>query len=229
MENEEILPHTCPSMAGLVFQLAGDDDLVDIEEFLLIHFFPVEPLGSLVKVDVQIEVRPWLARFVANVVSERRSIIVRDVSTSPNQLVAVRLNSLEIKGESHDGLPVNAIEHPRMVIVADILHRLCENFDLYELYGVDRVFHLVMVAVSEQYGRRGIAGRLLDLSVRVARRDGVRVVIMKAASVFAAKLAARASFQMLHEILYNEFDYNATKPFANSGVHQRIQLMVLHM
>ncbi len=99
MENEEILPHTCPSMAGLVFQLAGDDDLVDIEEFLLIHFFPVEPLGSLVKVDVQIEVRPWLARFVANVVSERRSIIVRDVSTSPNQLVAVRLNSLEIKGE----------------------------------------------------------------------------------------------------------------------------------
>ena len=61
-----------------------------------------------------------------------------DYLSEPKSIFVLPLNS-------HDGLPVNAIEHPRMVIVADILHRLCENFDLYELYGVDRVFHLTRV------------------------------------------------------------------------------------
>lgn len=178
---------------------------------------------EILEMDCEKEVRPWLPQFVSSVVASGWSIIVRD---NEGQLAAVRLNLLELK-DSNIGMHelVDATNQPKMTIVLELLNQLSSSFNFYTMHNVDQVLHLVMVAVSEQFGRRGIASRLAQLSLRRARKEGIRVVVVEGANMFAAKLLLKNGFELVNQILYNDFEYKNSKPLTTTGIHQRIVLL----
>ena len=153
------LPLTSDTQPGLVFHSAELSDLDEICEFLLIHFFPEVPIAKVVNMDVDKEVRPWVRKFVGAIVSDSNSIIVRDAQHN-NRLAAVRLNIVEQKGVDNEKFHLthycNCVDHPLMWMNGAFLDQLAQGVDCYEMFGVDKIFYLVLVSVSNEYGRRGL-------------------------------------------------------------------------
>jgi hypothetical protein len=51
------------------------------------------------------------------------------------------------------------------------------------------------------------------------------VVVVEGANMFAAKLLLKNGFELVNQILYNDFEYKNSKPLTTTGIHQRIVLL----
>ena len=225
------LPLTSDTQPGLVFHSAELSDLDEICEFLLIHFFPEVPIAKVVNMDVDKEVRPWVRKFVGAIVSDSNSIIVRDAQHN-NRLAAVRLNIVEQKGVDNEKFHLthycNCVDHPLMWMNGAFLDQLAQGVDCYEMFWVDKIFYLVLVSVSNEYGRRGLAAKLVELSIDMAKQKGLHVSTASAVNEFAAKALGAAGFKSIKQLAYSDFEFNGSRPLVNSGVHQIGRLMALN-
>ena len=92
-------------------------DAEEVTEFLLKHFFPQVPIGKVVDMDVEAEVRPWLGLFVRSALSSQVCVAVRDARRG-NCLAAVGINCIEHRDSSQDIATldtfVDSHHHPKM-------------------------------------------------------------------------------------------------------------------
>jgi ribosomal protein S18 acetylase RimI-like enzyme len=219
-----------PSTPELEFAIIQEDEEVEVEEvsmFLLQHFFTQEPLGQALKLDVNREVSPWLARVVSHVVQKKISLVVRNHET--RQIVAVCLNDVEREEkDSGDVTMLTEVQpevHPNMYIIVSLLTSLIENQHLFDRY--KEIVNLQMLCVSPQYGGRGIAGKLIELTENITREKGIKLIISEATSDFSARALAKAGFFVENTVEYSTFLKDRTKPFHNiSGPHKCASLMI---
>lgn len=219
------------------FALTTDDDLqwttvrqeekVEVSEFLLDHFFPQVPIGKIVNMDVNREIRPWLADFIETVLAASpASIAVR--TRKDGRLVALAVNIIErLGGEPSPDITqfVDPVQHPLMHMNMAFLEELSIFPD--DCPAASQMMNVFMVAVAPQYGKRGLASKLIQLSVVLAGRLGIEMVVSQAVNYYAIRALEKCGFRSVKQVLYGDFVYEGTTPLANNGVHQKAELMVL--
>jgi len=232
---ELCLPRAISSSSGLMFDVIGIEHLDEVVDFLMKYFFPVVPIGHIVNMDVEMEVRPWIRDFISAILNEGHTLSIRDPSER-NQLAAICVNQLEIQTTTPlVGVQIlNSIDHeknPLMLMNATFLEALGGDVDFFAKYSVERVMDLTMMAVNPRYASQGLATRLVELTVARARRQlNVTVWKTEAVSEYAARALFKSGFQTIHEIPYDQFSYNGSKPLAplaQSTHHKKGRLMVL--
>ena len=94
--------------------------------------------------------------------------------------------------------------------------------DLFKFYETDRILHCCIISVSDEYGRRGLAAKLIQASTDLAAANGAGAVKAEAVSEFAARAIAKLGFSVVKSIDYASFEINGTKPLASVPelVHQ---------
>lgn len=222
---------TCKPVGGLAFSIAGPEEANDIFEFLMKNFFPVVPIGQIVEMDVDLEVRPWAQSFVRATVEQGHTLVVRDTSAQ-NQIVAVCL----VQVEDNKSVPntildlVDPEKHPLMLMNAVFLDTLADGVDFFTMYGVDRIMDITIIAVGNLYASRGLAFQLVQLTVDRAKTEmGIRIFKTEAVSEYAARALRKAGFSTIKEIPYEDFEYRGTRPLAplaQQTAHKKGQLMV---
>ncbi len=226
----EVLPFTCESMPGLVFQVAQVTESEEIFEFLMSHFFPEVPTFKLVNMDAEKEVRPLASKYVQVLVANLNTITVRD-TLNGNRLAGVSLNAVD-HGHEADEFNivkyVDPIKYPLFWKSMEFLNQLAQGVDCHEMFGVDKIFYLVLVSVNNEYGRRGIAAKLVELSIEMAKQKGLHVSTASAVNEFAAKALGAAGFKSIKQLAYSDFEFNGSRPLVNSGVHQIGRLMAMN-
>jgi len=55
---------------GLHFSTIQSEEVEEVTQFLLEHFFTEEPLGKSLKVDPSLEIEPWLGRMIQHQIKE---------------------------------------------------------------------------------------------------------------------------------------------------------------
>ena len=221
---------------NLVFDSIGMDHLDEVVEFLMKHFFPTVPIGNIVDMDVEVEVRPWVHRFIGGVLQQGQSLGIRDASAR-NQLAAVCLVQLEVKSAALDSGPslmdcVDPQKHPLMLMNVVFLEALAGDVDFFHRYGVERVIDITMLAVNPSYASRGLATQLIQLTVsRGQCQHDVSVFKTEAVSEYAARAHFKVEFQAIHQIHYGDFVYDGGKPLAAlvESDHKVGRLMVLSL
>jgi len=218
---------------NLVFDTIGMEHLDEVVEFLMKYFFPTVPIGNIVDMDVEVEVRPWVHRFIGGVLKQDQTLCIRDASNQ-NQLAAVCLVQLEVKSATDSGPSlmdcVDREEHPLMLMNVVFLEALANDVDFFQQYGVERVLDITMLAVNPAYASRGLATQLIQSAVSRARCQlDVSVFKTEAVSEYAARAHFKAGFQTIHQIQYDHFVYEGDKPLAAlvETDHKIGRLMVL--
>lgn len=189
----------------LKIDLVHSTALKEISEFLRHHFFETSPNRYLVNHNPTNEI--GLTTFISQCLQSSVSLAVRD---SNDRLVAVRLNSMEKFAEEHPSLSL-----PKNELTTTLLTSLAKDIDLFTIYKTNKVFHLEMMAVDEQYSGLGLGSMLVKLSLELAEKHGAGAVGVCAVSEAAAKVAARNGLETLRTIDYSTFELNGEKPLAN--------------
>ena len=208
----------------LEFIIVRQEEKIEVSEFLLEHFFPEVPIGKIVNMDVNREVRPWLADFIESVLASSTSIAIR--KRDDGQLVALAVNMIERPGAPDITQFVNPVQHPLMYMNMAFL----EDLSVFpnDCPASSEMFNVFMISVSPKYSKRGLASKLIQLSVQLAGQLGIRMVISQAVNYYAIKALEKCGFRSVKQLSYNEFVYCETTPLANNGIHQKAELMVLH-
>jgi len=216
---------------GLKASLMGIEDVMDVTEFLLDYFFSEEPLGKALGLDVEAEVRPWLAEVVRHQVQENTSIVIRS-SASDNQLVAVCLNDVERNiddaGDVTISTSVNEKYHPAMWKITRLLMDLVKDVDLFDRFHINAYVLLEILCVHPRYAGRGLAGKMIDITGRIARESGHSLIISEATSGYSSSAFLKAGYTIENSIDYADYSLDGiSKPFASrTGVHTGARLMI---
>ena len=107
------------------------------------------------------------------------------------------------------------LDYPRRFLFS-ILQALTSDHDLFTLYNTDKVFEIAVVAVSSDYGRKGLATKLMEFSIQIAIEIGAGVVKVEAISEHSAQIASKLDFTVLKSIDYATFEYDGIKPLAGN-------------
>jgi len=219
---------------GLEQKLMSIEDVTDVTEFLLDHFFTEEPLGKSINLDVGAEVRPWLAAVVAHQVHENISIVIRNCDSG--QLVGVCLNDVEHAvddAQDHVSIFSSVDEqlHPAMWKITQLLRDLVKDVDLFARFRVDTYVLLQILCVHPHYAGRGLARKMIDATLTLARDAGHALVVSEATSRYSAAAFIKAGFSVENTIEYADYSLDRVEhPFArNTGVHTNARLMIKHL
>ena len=224
----------------LIVDTAKWDEFEEILQFLVTHFLETSPNTHLLSWDIPVsedtvldptqdEGHKMVVDVVRNVLeccleSGPYTLTIRDQSDG-NRLAAVRLNELEKYSTERNG---GSQDPPDWLLFA-ILKEMMQ-VSLFSLYQTDFVFHMCIVAVSEEYARRGLATKLNEVSVHLAIQSGAGVMKAEAISEYAIRGLAKFGFAPIKTIDYATYQYKGVKPLAGNqellAEHPVARLMV---
>ena len=225
-----LISATFDDFVGFEFSTIQDCDLETVVDFLLQHFFSEEPLGKMLQLDPEIEVKPWFSRMVEHQIKERVSIVVRD--SCNGNIAAVCLNDVERKLIDPEDVTlfssVKKDQHATMWKIIRLLEDLVQDVDLFDAYNVDAFVVLQILSVSDRYTGRGLAKKLIQLTESVAKQLQYSLIMSEATSDFSGRAFHKAGFVSRKSISYQSYSLDGIRPFCNNGVHQKAELMVKH-
>lgn len=206
----------------LAIDIAKIEEAEEICLFLVQHFFSVSPKVHLFSWDeenpedeqVQKQNQQLILSYLLDCLnSGPYSLTVRD-QTADDRLIAVLINRIE-KRPSLQAEDTNQIKLPDRLFFA-FTGALKQSVDLYDLYQTDLLIHFCMVSVDEQYGRRGLATKLIELAIPLASQCGAGAIKAEALSDYAARGFAKLGFTTHKTIDYASFEYKGVKPLLEN-------------
>ena len=231
-------PHEVDLLSGLEFRTIRAADVEEVCDFLIKHFFPVEPMGTVLGLDAEKEVRPWLKELVDHQIREGVSYIVRNLSD--REVAAVCINDVERKVEPDDEEDVNMMtclnqrpeRNPCMLKIGAALGALMDGHDIYSETQLDAVVSLQFLSVNPKFGRRGVAKALVGLVENRCKALGYSLIYSEATSEFSARAFQQCGYYSIDSLNYADFVMPETgeKPFETmTGTHNCVRLMMKHL
>ena len=219
----------------LIAHIARPDEAEEIFEFLLHHFFPLAPIRQLALYDESEEAkRPeWIEDIVGDCVKTPHSLLVRDEQRHQH-IVAVainefqRYNSTDVNpSEPYASKSSNPAQIPVGRLHKAVLEYINRDVNVFDIYKTDLKMELSILAVDGLYARKGLATKLVELSLGIARAEGAGAVWTEALSEYTAKVTSKFGFDILRTVNYYEFKFNGDFPLANIPGHSVGHLMAL--
>lgn len=95
-----------------------------------------------------------------------------------------------------------------------MLESLKDGYDLFKLYGTDKVLHLCGVAVHPSLGRQGLASELYSLSIDLAASSGAGAIAVVCASKYTIRALTKFGLITHSKIDYASYEYQGVRPLA---------------
>lgn len=206
----DIFPRTLTVTNGscVTIDLAKQEDLDEITEFVRQHYFSPSPMCYFMATfedDVKIK------DFVAGYLNFPINLTARD---SNGKLLAVVLNELLLPSSQHvDGNML--FKQDEKALVMSIVESLEENLDMFEKFNTDKLFSLTLLSVDQSYGRLGLGNTLVAMSVEVAQFYDAGAAYITPFNSYVAKIAAKQGFETIKSIDYATYELDGKYPLAD--------------
>lgn len=95
------------------------------------------------------------------------------------------------------------------------MEALSKDVDIFTKYQTDRIVRLLILSVHPQYGRQGIATKLIRLSQDLAQSHGAGALEIEALNKFAARAASACGLETISTVDYASLEMDGKKPLAS--------------
>ena len=146
------------------------------------------------------------------------------VSDTTGQIVAVRVSNIGRKGHNLvDPENVKPEGLRKIFGLLGVLYSLC---DVYEHYNVDEYFGFVALGVHKDYRRKGIGLKIQKAAVNMVKNFELGPIVLKGegTSNFSKKIYEKLEFDILAEVIYEDYKENGEVVFRNMGDDKSIKL-----
>ena len=142
-----------------------------------------------------------------NMIRKSLSLAVRH----SGELVAVVLNRMETLTDKEFPQDDSSEES----LIGSFFTELSEGVDLFSEFKTDNIFYLYILSVREDFGRLGLAKKLIQLTIELASTTNAGAIQVEATSEYSAKPMAQLGFRTFKEIDYAKFEYRGKRPLEN--------------
>jgi len=197
----------------LTIDIAQPDMAEEIMEFNKLHLNHVSPNSDILKNETlspeeEKKRNQYWIEIIRGTLASSCSMVAREHDTG--KLVAVIYNKMQHSSTKH---PWEHPDFPKNLLTA-ILRALSDHKDLFDLYKTDKVLDTRVVAVSPEFGRKGLATKLMELSIQLAVQKEAGAIQVQAVSEHIARAAAKLGYTTLTSVDYASFEYDGIKPLS---------------
>lgn len=209
----------------LIFDLVRPRDVKEVEAFIVDDYFGQLPLTAITGMNVEGEIQPWIGKYLGHVIEKNVSILVRD-SSRDNRIVATAINNIQYKDAARDEMTMASFADAAARPCWTAICQLIDDLNRHVEFDQDPVLAFNFVGVAQDYGHRGLAKKLTDVAVRVAKGRNIKAVKNEVVNEYLANAMFEAGFVVAKQIGYQFYTRNGTKPFVTDSIHDKIRLMV---
>ena len=156
----------------------------------------------------------------ALMIQQGLSLITVDDKTG--QVIGVRLS---VPADRYQGTSHKKTYSAKVMDLFNLFEFANNSVDVYEKYDVDKILEFKALSVHPNYRRFGIATKLVQKSIELARSRGFEVVKVKATGKYSQKLFNNLDFDLLFEKSYRDYNDDGEVVFKNMGIHTGFQLL----
>ncbi len=125
-----------------------------------------------------------------------------------------------------DGIDALDLDSEPVIALIDELESVFSN--AYDIQA-EKFLHIFMIAVRDDFSRRGIAQSLLVSCLKQAENSGYRIAFAEATNSSSQSLFSKAGFVGIHSIGYEDFELNGQRPFLDIKDEGACALMELDL
>ncbi|XP_076033701.1 arylalkylamine N-acetyltransferase-like 2 [Oratosquilla oratoria] len=212
-------------MADLCYEVTKLEDCDELADFLGRSFFTREPTTVGLHLTSE-DHRNWVNVAIKTWATCGASYLCRDKANG-NKIVGCRLSKFVSRD---DGLTFGGHDtqgNEKLDIFFHILCELeaCQNF--FETENVDKIMEFVAVGVDENYGGKGIATKLIQLSMQKGKELGAQLVTVQATNFISQKIFINLGFEVKYVLDYATYEFKGKKVFDTKAQGKSVCSKVL--
>lgn len=211
----------------LVYSLARPDEVDEVFELALQHFFAAQPLRQIHFFDEKDETkRPiWRLETLRRCFAPPTlSIVVREKTTG--DLVAFMVNEVEERSAtSNIVIPNNHDDRSTGWLARALGAELNRGVDLFDRYGTDKIVHNQFSAVRPDYANRKVFIKMSSLTRWLGFKKGAGAI---KGEVFTNYIPKDTPYEVIKSVDFSSFQLpNGVRPLADAdlGVHRTARLL----
>ena len=199
---------------SLIIATVEENRYGECTDFLFKEFFPRESLAMSSGLDKEPDfkfgeqMKEWL----------REDISFIAIDSSTDQIVGICLNYILEKRQSNSSpTDESSSVGPTLNRIFSFLSHLEEGYDAYEQLGAQRGMELLFLCVKEGYGGRGIARKLTENAIELARTKQLEFIQSNPTTGATRHLFEVLGFETISEMKLVDFTINGKPgfPFAS--------------
>jgi len=175
----------------LTFTIVGKERYGDVVDFVYKDFFSRETLAQCIGLDLKpiskfnLDINNWLSHGVSLVAIDPRT----------DQIVGICVNYIM----ADDDEPIET-ESRKLERIFKFLGHLEEDYNVHERLGVQRGMELLFLGVKEEYCGRGIARKLAEKAIELARSQGIEFIVTNPTAAATCHLFHSLGFETIREM-----------------------------
>ena len=194
---------------GFQYMIIREDRHDDMTDICMRHFFPDEVVARAVGLIVDDELR----MFMLGAIKQNLSIAL--VSCQTQEIIGGRVITTANRDDNDD---FDFKSKPTQLGI-DVMAELDRRCNVFDHYTVNDIFNFFGLVVHRDYRRMGIGEKLMRAAVFFIQNLGLREVIIKgtASSNISQRLYEKVGFEMLSEMIYDEYRFEGVQILSNTG------------
>ena len=96
----------------------------------------------------------------------------------------------------------------------DFIFRLRSKVNIFEKYGIDKILQANQLSVHPKYGHKGMATKVMQSSLDVAKENGIPLVAATTASMYVDRSLQKLNIDVIAELRYDSYRYKGEVIFT---------------
>lgn len=197
---------------GYAVEIVEENRYQDVIDFIYSDFYPRERLQSAAGLSPGTYFN--LVAEIMDYMKQGITLIATDPATN-NQVIGIAVNTILLEMDAYD----SPTTHRGQRAIMTYLQELQVGHDLFQQFQYEKGVEIYYLGVKEEFGRRGIARRLTEETIRLSRQRNADFVQSFPTSPGTLHLFEQLGFETLSEMkLVDHFlDGQPGFPFAQSA------------
>lgn len=161
------------------------------------NVFRTGPISMLLS-DRTLEKMTFIEPWTVACLKSKISLIARN---SAGSVIGVRMTDLSTV-EKPFHTPPEVFQSDAMGAILDELNK---GVDIFEMYKTQRAFRFVYLGVHQDYRNQGLAEKMFEISIELAKMNGADVIVVVGVHKYATRSAVNSGFRIVKTVSVSDF------------------------
>ncbi|CAF1505421.1 unnamed protein product [Rotaria magnacalcarata] len=182
-------------------------------------FFSDEPLSNFLSLHVPNDLTEFTKMSFDKALQDKCSYVAID--NNQQKIIGVLISLIENVNDNTNIID-SQIKSEKMRYILKLLETLHNQINLFQIFNTDRLLHVLMITVNQQYRGLNLTRQLINLSLEQAKILGIKGAFAEATGIYSTKAMLKMGFQKYDEVIYDKYD---PKRLSGLGIHDRCALL----
>ncbi|XP_053404700.1 uncharacterized protein LOC128558681 [Mercenaria mercenaria] len=207
-------------LTGMHLELASDERVHEMVDFLIEHFFPDETLSK----SIGLVISEYGKKLLVERYKDNLSLLL--VSDVTNKVIGVRtIKVIPVGGQT---INLSSIEDERIRKVITFLRHKGSDMNVYKYFGIDCAVHFINLGIHKDYRNMGLGSTLMNAAMSYVKEIGLDPVCItgEGTSDYSQKIYEKCSFEVIHTVKYEDYIKDGEIVFKNTGLNKSCKFYV---